>query len=330
MTTRLKLSCFFTITFLLTISLNVTFAIGFEKSIAIDQTFTVSQLSNSDHISLLDKHTQSITDLTSNVLRSFQQDFDYQFFANYQSSTKEIGTFICSGKLLDKTAMNRRSKIYQYNDGEFFLRIELYDPSTNTTIFGKSFIIDSYIKKGDNLNLMQQLQNELKLPLGMYFFNTSRSMPAHNSRLDSITLSIDQVFKSNSDQVDETYLTKLADLTSNAIIMHQKSKSNQHIEGEKYRFQFFRNYQKEESYHKQSHVEVKGAINFDKSKDQYTLSIDFLIDGKKVNIPVSLNPPIEFLGRDRDNYVEVALHIKQKIGLILYYYFDRYLPNTSG
>ncbi|MGB0524907.1 MAG: hypothetical protein ACPGJS_18175 [Flammeovirgaceae bacterium] len=324
----MKQCIFLWLTFFLVNVSNASALVGFEKSIAIDKVFAVSKIESEVNQAFLQDHRRKLTDLVSNVFRSFQQDFDYRFYANYQDFDPQEATFICSGKLLDKVQINKQSRFYSFEGGEFFLRIELYDPKSNLTIFGKTFIIDAFIKKKDSHGLTYELQEGLKEPLAMYFFNTSSTITAHNNKLDSITLSIDRLFSSNV-ELNKEYLEKLTDLTSNAIVMHQKSKANQHIDVQKYPFRFFRNYQKQESGHQDVNSEFKGTVQFDEAAETYTLEIELFIDGKKVNLPTTLNPPIVFHEMDKEEYVDVALHIKQKVGLMLYYYFERYLSKQN-
>lgn len=304
-------------------------SVDFEKSISIEKYFKVIPLENQQHRELLQEKSRDITNLVSNVLRSFQQDYDYAFYNNYQLSKRRNATFQFLGYLLNNAQMNKDSEFFSFKDGTFFLKIEMYDPISHATIFGKTFEIDEYMLKNNQSGLMLALQDGLRVPLVMYFFNTSRPTPVHNNNLDSITLAIDHVFNSN-ENIDMGYLHRLTDLTSNAIVMHQQATKKQHIIGDKYRFRFFRNYLKQESGHKGAHSEFKGNLTYNDSKGKYVLDISLHIDGQRVAIPASLNPPIEFYEAEKQEYKAVALHIKQKIGLMLYYYFERYLPNQNN
>ena len=302
--------------------LNVTIALAsnFSKNMYIKTVFDTETLKKEAKYENFILEGKRMREAVRNIFISYQHEFDFKMLDESQKGKAD--KFVCSGKLVNEAFMIKQRPNLTYN-GNYFLILEIHDEQHSQTLFGKSFVIDQFLEAGKDDVLIHKMQQELFHPLSLYFFVTSRDLTTLNLSIDTIAeFAIDDFISSNSKN-SHHYLKKMTNLLSNAIIINQEGNVVSKGKSHTYPFNFYRNYIKSSKKRKGMNNIFKGNLYYDASKMKYYLDIFLYIDGRKMPISKSMSPTIEFTSENKHSYIEVAVEVKNKIELLLYYYFHK-------
>jgi hypothetical protein len=324
---------------LISLSANAQERDRFYRIVSIDKPFhfsTHTTVADASKRESYEKFLEKLTNIWANVLVSYQQEYDYEFVANYKNKKKvqadeALGAMLIvgeevmkelpneieslpNGKQKDVSGTSVRYVFKRILDNPEELFVAFYEKSERFPELYVNFMysLDSLIQLKDQelLLKLQKAQKESwynRLPI-------SYKLKANNDLKVKRSIAIDELIEGENG-VSEKYLLQLTDVMANCLINRQKD-SIIHA-----KFNAFRNYEYKDKKQTTEAV-LKGKLTHKKEYDSYTINI--WIEDRKTGVQVfdGFGTRISFSEKEKYSYNKVVQKINLMVGGVLHAYFQ--------
>jgi hypothetical protein len=317
----------------------------FYRIVSIDEPFhfsTHTTVADASKRESYEKFLEKLTTIWANVLISYQQEYDYEFVANYKNKKKVQTDEVLEGLVMDTKELNDNHKsLYMLNVSpkEEVILIPINSLNGHIAKVRKADELFLAIKETRGNIVQSNLSNWLIIPLdSLMLLNQldllkrvqliqkqvyisereviSYKLTPENKLGIKNSISIDSLIV-NESETDEKYSRQLTDLLANSFINRQIDS----VTHEK--FNFYRNYEYKDNKQKSESV-IKGVLSYKKEYDTYTLRvwIENRNTGERIVPSLREVERITFNAKDRYSYSEVTHKIYVMTWNLLLIYFQ--------